>query len=73
MVAVAIIVTAVLSALFCLGYIAMIVCGSLCIQGNGLLCGPGGYDGGIAMIVIGAIFLPGQLIYTIAYSCCTKK
>jgi len=68
-----IVISAVISAIFCLGYIAMIVCGSLCIQGNALLCGPAGYDGGIAMIVIGAIFLPGQLIYTIAYACCKRK
>lgn len=65
----AIIVTVVLSVVFSLGYLTMIILGSLCIQGMEFLCGPGSYGGGVAMIVIGAVFLPGQILYTIINAC----
>jgi len=40
-----------------LGTIALIVVGSLCMQGEQSLCGPKGYDGGVIMVAVGATFL----------------
>lgn len=65
----AVIVTVVLSVIFSLGYLTMIILGSLCIQGMEFLCGPGSYGGGVAMIVIGAVFLPVQILYTVINAC----
>lgn len=71
--ATAVIVSAVISAVFSVRYLIMIILGSLCIQGMEYLCGPGSYGGGIAMIVIGAVFLPGQVLYTILYACKSRR
>lgn len=51
-----------------IGFIVLIIIGSLCMS-TGEYCGPAGYPGGVAMVVVGSFFILIQIINAICICC----
>lgn len=54
----------------CAGLIALIVFGSLCLT-TGEYCGPAGYNGGLAMVIVGGVFVGVQILAFVCICCCS--
>mmetsp|Transcript_24880 Transcript_24880/g.35101 ORF Transcript_24880/g.35101 Transcript_24880/m.35101 type:complete len:137 (+) Transcript_24880:41-451(+) len=53
-----------------IGFILMVVFGSICVSGDDAYCGAGGYGGGVAMLLIG-IAPFATLITVMIYNACS--